>query len=418
MKPQPVPKDGGRKATASGLAVIGYSAIGSDHLNGQARGSGNQDCYGRREVQNGVIAVTCDGCSDSPDSATGSRAAVRIILDVCEQLLLREPLPTPEVFAAELQSQLLVRIEASARPITNSPNATNVYYASYLFTMLVGVVTADWTALFGCGDGYYGVNGTIANVPPRKGNEPEYITYLLMDPIPDGFEDLKVKVLKMCDTLDVKSIMVATDGIEPMVKAELISGFKLSDLWNSAKYRDEEVLQALFKDVNQPPAAELGFQAQSSTQGVVFVRYVPGVTIHDDYSFVVLVRDAPGLSESWKGYRRRHALPVSKEERDATAAPATPVVVGEVPAAATTTQKGVAAVVQGVPTGVEPATSDIPIVSLVTDTRNKKKLRWWTRLFNWLRARSRETDPMGPDAADTRGRKDTFVREKGKGGGK
>ena len=286
--------------------IVGYSRAGRDHVFGPYCGNGNQDSFGFRSVEKGIIAVTADGCGSRPDSATGSRAAVRIVLNSCEALLAREQIPAPEEFAPLLEVQLLSRIAQAAAPLSVDGDPTSIIDASYLFTLLVAVMTPEWTAVIGCGDGFYSLDGGIEKLPARADNHPEYLAYLLWDPVPEEFQDVHLKVLSQKDTLTVSHLMIGTDGIEPAIKprGEGADRFQISDLWGRSSFRDAEAVKSVMDGLGEDKDRLDVVQTSSS----VTVRQATRRGIFaDDTTFIVMTRNSGvSMPALWRDYRMAH----------------------------------------------------------------------------------------------------------------
>jgi hypothetical protein len=167
------------------------------------------------------------------------------------------------------------------------------------------VVTPHWTGVFGCGDGFYAINGEVVEIPPRPGNQPEYLAYKLLSEIPKGFEQVGLKVLKVVDTLKVSSVVIATDGIEP-IATRSIHGFSLAQVWESPQFRDPEVLMNNFNRLSEDKVECQLDNSVYPPQGQVAIT--PGI-FADDTTLVYTVRN-PGemLPVEWSDYRRAHGL--------------------------------------------------------------------------------------------------------------
>ncbi len=318
--------------TVSPFFINGATQVGQLHLSkGEHQGTGNQDCFGYRELPRGIVAVTVDGCGSTPDSATGARAAVRIILNVAEQLLARDPIPSPDECAKLIQEEVLRRILASATPIARDGDVESlngILYQSYLFTLLITLVTPTWTAVLGCGDGFYAVNDTLNQISPRSDNQPEYLTYRAFSPPPKGFETVQLKVLTVVDdVLGVKSIMLGTDGVEPLktprpYKAGTVA---LADSWLKPEFREPEALMAMLTAVTEP---QMTLVPEERPGGGILVKpvYRPN-PCDDDVTMVVLVRNpAVSLPQAWVDYRTRY-MPKAAESAAVTST-APPAIAG------------------------------------------------------------------------------------------
>ncbi len=298
------------------FSICSLTETGSYHLSGEHAGKGNQDACGQTLRQYGIVTVVSDGCGSTPDSKTGSSTAVRIVLKVAKKLLASGELPrTPEEFAKMLEVQLLERIKAIAKLMAVDDDPDQILYQSFLFTVHIGVVTPEWSAVIGCGDGFIGVNGTIQELEAGRGNQPDYITYGLFSRGTEEFGRLSLRVLKSVDTLQLDSLLIATDGIAPIAEVQR-RGFTLSDLWKNEKYLEPEVTRETFKGL----ANDIQVIEKHPSTGADRARIERGL-FGDDATLVVVVRK-PGsvLPPSWTEYRRSRALE-SVCEDESTARP-------------------------------------------------------------------------------------------------
>jgi len=300
-----------------------YTRTGRDHLvDGRYINSGNQDCFGRRSTPSGSVAVLADGSSSSFQSKSGSSAAVRIVLNAAEKLLNggRYQIKTPEDFAKELQKEFFKKVLEHLKPLTRndrcSKEITSLIEDGFFFTLLIVVVTPDWTAVMGCGDGYYSINGQMKEVKSRAGNFPDYVTYLLCDPIPRGFENIGIKVWDKLDTLEVESFMLASDGISPVIRARTRNkNFSIKQVWSDERFFKGEDgpanVAAIFNDLatdeiysSVKQVGEL-VQVEPKTRRGIF---------NDDVTFIVFVRNpAKAIPENWLDYRKRYEPLLAKK---------------------------------------------------------------------------------------------------------
>ncbi|HMO16693.1 MAG TPA: protein phosphatase 2C domain-containing protein [Oligoflexia bacterium] len=284
-----------------------FTRVGRDHLTDPSYwNSGCQDAFGKRDCFYGKVIVVADGSSSAFESKTGSCAAVRLVLNIAEEMLEMDPLPKPEEFAAKLQEELLKRLRASLLPFAGPDgDITAMVEQAYYFTLLIGVVTADWSAVMACGDGFYAINGKIEKIDSREGNYPDYLGYLLCNPIPEGFERVKIEVREVIPTDQLKSIFVASDGIGPVVKKRTNREFSISEVWENSLATSESVaakLAAFAKDGMELSVIKTGNRAE------IEPRLTRGI-FGDDVTYVCLVVDPVGeFPEYWAEYRKRHSL--------------------------------------------------------------------------------------------------------------
>jgi hypothetical protein len=241
---------------------------------------------------------------------------VRLVLNLAEKLLVRRPtLLTPKVFAECLEASLLNRLRLAALAISADRNIDDVLLQSYLCTVLIAVVTPHWTAVMGCGDGFYAINGEVVEIPPRPGNQPEYLAYKLFSQIPKGFERIGIKVLKAVDTLDVSSVVIATDGIEPIARRRN-QGFSLADVWEKPQFRDPAAVLSELSRLSEDRVESQMDKSVYPPQGRVVT--IPGI-FADDTTIVYLVRDRDVLLPAeWITYRTARGLKLPEALRKST----------------------------------------------------------------------------------------------------
>ena len=307
---------------ASAFNLVGFSVTGEDHLDGEQIGSGNQDCFGTREVPRGWIVVVSDGCGSARDSKTGSAAMVRLGLNGCEELLQGEgEIPTPAEFCTRLERYLLDGISAAASPFARSVDQRNqVLFDSYQATVWIGVVTPAWTAIFGVGDGFRAVNDDQKEEKPRARNEPEYLVYKLMVPTPEGYENVRLRVCEAIETDRLRSLMLATDGVEPIVR--FVEGrLSIRELWRERRYRDQKTVGDSIQQLAQPRVQLVVRTKQDGRQAEVAAVRKRGL-FADDATCVVVVRTEAPLPAAWLEYRRTFAAAAAEP-----VAPPAPVLV-------------------------------------------------------------------------------------------
>lgn len=286
--------------------LLFHSETGADHLSGDLRGNGNQDCFGRRFTPRGVILAVTDGCGSTPDASTGARAAIRLILNICDELLNASEVLAPEQFGRELQTKLLSKIRALAIPLAKSESDEDlaaVLYASYLFTLLVAVITPRWAAIFAAGDGFFMVNGEVRELKPGTHNEPDYIVYRMFPG--EGTPD-SVSVVFFGDTEQVKSLLVGTDGLLPVFRRSRMTShgeFRLSCLWEDPGRWNRQVISEVFSEL----AAER-HELEAATDGRDGMRMTVRIrdrsaVLTDDCTFVLAVRRDQTLPEQWLAMR-------------------------------------------------------------------------------------------------------------------
>ena len=314
---------------ARAFTIVGTSSPGDDHINAEGEteqlGYGNQDFFGTRECLRGTVVVVSDGCGSAPDSRTGSAAMVRLALNGCEELLTGEgAIPPPEEFCTRLEAYVLEGIRQAASPLARSTEQLNgVLHDSYLATLWVAVVTPFWTAILGdVGDGFWAVNGDLKVVKAGGENEPDYLTYRLMDA--EQFAHVGLRVVKVIPTDELQSLLLGTDGIEPIVHT--VEGrFSVQHLWSDSRYRDQTALVQALQPLRRPQVKLVVREKEGGQRAEVSAVRKRGL-FSDDATLVVVCRTRAPLPEAWLDYRRTHGAfqlpaPVTVPELVATPAP-------------------------------------------------------------------------------------------------
>jgi hypothetical protein len=86
---------------------------------------------------------------------------------------------------------------------------------AFLFTILGAVVTPREVVIFSAGDGLFAVNGSLHRIGPFPGNAPPYLGYALL-----GGSTPSFTVEHRCATTDLHTLLIATDGAEPLMAAD------------------------------------------------------------------------------------------------------------------------------------------------------------------------------------------------------
>jgi hypothetical protein len=287
----------------SPFILCGGTVTGTEHLKDEYQGNGNQDSFGWREIRDGrgnllgIVAVIADGCGSRPDSATGARAAVRISLNAGEDLIRQDVIPEPPTMVTRLQNELLSRIAKTAAPLARTDDISSIIDASYLFTILILIITPKWTIIAGLADGIIGVNGAVEVLEPRKNNHPEYISYLLLRPIPAAFEGVEFNLYKVIDTTKIQSLALGTDGAKLALNGRS-RRFNLTSVWTDPRYRQENVIGFELAQANRVLPR---LSSKEEADGSVTVRLVEDEPLFtDDATVVVIIRNAAvPLPEAW-----------------------------------------------------------------------------------------------------------------------
>lgn len=232
-----------------GFQIASGSTIGRNHIR---IGLNNQDslCYYEDEDQ--IIAVVCDGCSAGSFSEVGSRVGARIIVDeLIKADFWARSGDRQEVEALLDRCKKNICERLAKVVMAMDGNATDDVCEYLLFTIVGAIVLKNYTYIFSIGDGYYsmGVEDRewmgVQSLGPFEGNAPPYIAYnLISDLVTIKDDDLNFKLLDIAPTSKVTYVLLATDGLEDLIKnrSNLIPGSKddvvgdASQFWMQDKF--------------------------------------------------------------------------------------------------------------------------------------------------------------------------------------
>ena len=213
--------------------VTSGSVIGKDHF---YVGSGNrvmwtmnnQDAVCVFQCQQITIAMVADGCGSGSHSEVGAQLGVKLltkaILDNLVYLLNKPNAQTLQYVLDRARQDTLAQISVMAKAMGGSFTETISNY--FLFTVLGVLITKDFTAIFGIGDGVYVINGQRFvmerfALSEKKQNSPPYMCYALTgSEVLDKFPQYRHFVVhQFFYTQNLASVMIATDGVEDLIAA-------------------------------------------------------------------------------------------------------------------------------------------------------------------------------------------------------
>lgn len=200
------------------------SIIGRNHV---ATGKNNQDAYRVVLRSQFVVAVVCDGCGSGKYSEVGAQLGAKIVTDAIADLLDQGMAISNPNFWDILKTNLFQKLIDIVAIANDAQESVMEFVNDYLlFTVVGAVITASETVTFSMGDGAIAVNGKLTQIPAYPDNAPPYLAYGLYRPDAVSFE--------ICDripTSELESILIATDGIDDLIKVEDVSQF-----WQEDKY--------------------------------------------------------------------------------------------------------------------------------------------------------------------------------------
>jgi len=173
------------------------SVIGTAHLragrNGQDGWAIEHDDAGR------TVMVVTDGCGSAPHSEVGAKLGARIV-------------------AREILTQEWTRVAgAIGERLSSIDLDVNDYL---LFTIVGALITPEEVLVFHAGDGLFAINGEVHRLGPYDSNAPPYLAYSLVN----GVEP-ELTIAYRGPAAEVDSILIATDGAEPLVATGELAEF-------------------------------------------------------------------------------------------------------------------------------------------------------------------------------------------------
>ncbi len=176
------------------------SVIGGAH---RRAGRNGQDGFAlERDTAGRMVMVVTDGCGSARHSEVGAKLGASV---VAREILAQAGGALDWQAVAGSVVARLGAIAAAAQ--------TPDIHEHFLFTVVGALITAEETVIFHAGDGLFAVNGVVRQIGPYAGNAPPYLAYALAGGVEPAFT-----VAHRCETAAVESILIATDGAEPLLQ--------------------------------------------------------------------------------------------------------------------------------------------------------------------------------------------------------
>lgn len=215
---------------AIGGVTQGKTSIGDLRFN-------SQDAYGIYVGKSLVIGVVCDGCGSAADQTekqdrcssneVGARLLVHATINACLRLLKVTTGTLPQkqqhldkAFLANLANALLKSLATTVKAFcgTDQNLRETFIFDTLLATVLGVIVTENRFLVFGCGDGYVGVNDEVISLKDQAG---QYLAnHLLPSLCPGRYKDKQfasqLHSLAASTTEEFRSVLLATDGFAPI----------------------------------------------------------------------------------------------------------------------------------------------------------------------------------------------------------
>jgi len=196
------------------FVLSGGSVAGRAHL---LAGGGNQDAAIWRCAPHGLVAVVTDGCSAGKQSEVGAHLVARLVATALHASMANSNTPIDELLEGTRRATLQ-HLAALAPAL--SDDLQDTVRCLLLCTVVGLLVTAEVTAVFALGDGYYAVNGEEHRLGPFLGNAPPYLAYGLLAGDPETHPPaLRFHICQQLPTADVQSLLIGSDGLVDLAAA-------------------------------------------------------------------------------------------------------------------------------------------------------------------------------------------------------
>jgi hypothetical protein len=172
--------------------------VGREH---RRAGRGGQDAAVVRRGAGGVVAVVADGCGSALRSEVGAELGARL----CAAAALRRLEGGAAVADPRTWERVGQDVLAQLRVIDLA--ADGLAADCLLFTLVGAVVTAELVAVFGLGDGIYGLDGDVRELGPFPDNAPPYLGHALVG---GPATSLQLHALRPADS--VAQVLIGSDG--------------------------------------------------------------------------------------------------------------------------------------------------------------------------------------------------------------
>jgi len=200
------------------------SIIGRNHV---LAGKNNQDAYQIIANEKFIIAVVCDGCGSGKYSEVGAKLGARLVIEEIANLLNQGINQDFQISNPEFWDLIKLNLLEKLKNLVTLTNGDLEFVNNYLLFTILGVVIKDYeTVTFSMGDGAIAINSKLTEIPAYPNNAPPYLAYGLYKPDAINFE-----IRDRLPTSELESLLIATDGIDDLVKVEDINQF-----WQEDRY--------------------------------------------------------------------------------------------------------------------------------------------------------------------------------------
>jgi serine/threonine protein phosphatase PrpC len=249
------------------------SIIGRNHV---LAGKNNQDAHRIVSNEKFIIAVVCDGCGSGKHSEVGAKLGARLVIAEISNLLNQEANQDSEISNPEFWNLVKLNLLQQLKDFVVLANGDMEFVNDYLLFTIVGAVITDLeTVTFSMGDGAIAINGELNQIPAYPDNAPPYLAYGLYKPDAINFE-----IRDRLPTSELDSLLIATDGIDDLVKVEDINQF-----WEEDRYfKNPDAIRRKLAMLNREEVKPDWHKKELTKRSGV---------LSDDTSLVVIRRPSP-----------------------------------------------------------------------------------------------------------------------------
>jgi serine/threonine protein phosphatase PrpC len=206
------------------------SIAGRNHV---LTGRNNQDAYQIADEQNFMIAVLCDGCGSGKYSEAGAKLGARLVAEAIAALIDQNEQNEQDknqklgIFEPKFWDSVKTNLLQQLKDFVDLFNGDREFVNDHLlFTIVGALITPMETVTFSIGDGAIAINGKLNQIPAYPDNAPPYLAYGLYKP-----EAINFEIRDRLATSELESLLIATDGIDDLLKVEDIAQF-----WQKEQY--------------------------------------------------------------------------------------------------------------------------------------------------------------------------------------
>ncbi len=225
------------------FALSAGTICGHEH---RRMGRNNQDACAFSLGEGRILALVCDGCGSGRHSEVGAQVGARLLLSTLSRRAAARPRESIAKTLERTRKDVLRRLAWLTRRL-GGPRAIAV--RDYLLFTVIGVVIDPReTVVFALGDGLVALNGELVKVHYGD-NAPPYLSYGLISEMQgdpalgrQGFS-----ILARCPTLDLDSLLIATDGLGDL------SGDEHAAFWrDDLLFKNPQAVQRRLRRLGQP----------------------------------------------------------------------------------------------------------------------------------------------------------------------